>query len=351
MHIICERDVGLFSLIQQVVANIPWAIAEHRIPVVHFGARTCYWTPNGYHGKDSVWEYYFEPVVPPYSASCIPPHIRAFISQVPPSPHEVGYFVDGRATAEIATAVTRTFVSSHFGDHPDLNGAALLIPYGWDDPGDQLRRAAKVILDGFVKPRPYILRKTDDFYAAQMAGHDLIGVHARGTDAIAQNEPRRHRYGSLVLSRYVEEIERLLDVRPDAKILVATDDQASLNSLKDTFGSRLIAHDSIRHQEGEAVGRGPTGWGMPGYIAVDRDLAARNGEEAIIEYLLLSRCGHLVHNGSSLARTVLLNAPQLRHTNTNGREWSSDGFRGAVGKLRRRRRWARPSRRGAGTGS
>ena len=36
LHIITERDVGLFSLIQQVISNIPWAIAEDRVPVVHF---------------------------------------------------------------------------------------------------------------------------------------------------------------------------------------------------------------------------------------------------------------------------------------------------------------------------
>ena len=56
---------------------------------------------------------------------------------------------------------------------------------------------------------------------------------------------------------------------------------------------------------------------MPAYIAANRDVAARNGEDAIIEYLLLSRCDYLVHNGSSLARSVLLNAPNLPHTNTH----------------------------------
>ena len=56
---------------------------------------------------------------------------------------------------------------------------------------------------------------------------------------------------------------------------------------------------------------------MPAYICGDRDVAARNGEEAVIEYLLLSRCDYLVHNGSSLARTALLNAPWLPHTNTH----------------------------------
>jgi hypothetical protein len=56
---------------------------------------------------------------------------------------------------------------------------------------------------------------------------------------------------------------------------------------------------------------------MPAYIAGDREHAAQNGEEAVIEYLLLSRCHYLVHNGSSIARTVLLNMPHLPHTNTH----------------------------------
>jgi hypothetical protein len=80
LHIVTERDVGLFSLIQQVIANISWAVADHRIPVVHFGNDTCYWTPNGYRGRRTVWEYYFEPVVPGYPASRIPEPVQALIS-------------------------------------------------------------------------------------------------------------------------------------------------------------------------------------------------------------------------------------------------------------------------------
>ena len=71
-HVICERDVGLFSLIQQVISNIPWAVKENRIPIVYFGDNTCYWTPHGYRGRQTVWEYYFEPVVTEYPASTIP---------------------------------------------------------------------------------------------------------------------------------------------------------------------------------------------------------------------------------------------------------------------------------------
>jgi hypothetical protein len=306
-HIICDRDVGLFSLIQQVIANIPWAIAEGRIPVAYFREGTCYWTPHAYHGRDTVWEYYFEPLVPAYPASSIPQHIRRAISVEHPSPHEVGYLAD-----------KHTFASSHFGDHPHLSGGTLLIPYLIDDPDDAVRQQGKAILDRFVRPRAYILQKAAAFYTRHMAGHHLIGVHVRGTDAVSGQELRTHRLGSLVLSRYVAELERLLDVAPTARILVASDDQASVDHLTAAFGARVLAYNSVRHRGGAAAGQGPTGWIMPAYIAGDRDRAAQNGEEAIIEYLLLSRCHHLVHNGSSLARTVLLNAPHLPHTNTHG---------------------------------
>jgi hypothetical protein len=318
LHIVSERDVGLFSLIQQVIANIPWAVAEHRIPVVHFGNDTCYWTPNGHRGGGTVWEYYFEPVIAGYPASSIPEPVRALLAVDRPSPHEVGYLADRYA-----------FVSNHFGDHPHLRGAALPIPYQWDDPSDRLRREAKSIVDGFIRPRAYILQMVDDFFTRHMAGHQLIGVHARGTDATSKLELRTFRQGSLVLSRYVAEIERLLDVQPRAKIFVASDEQSSLNYLAKAFGHRVIAYESVRHDGGEAAGQGPTGWIMPAYITRDRDVAAQNGEDAVIEYLLLSRCHYLVHNGSSLARTVLLNAPRLRHTNTHRRSVPESGKRGS----------------------
>jgi len=306
LQIICERDVGLFALIQQVIANIPWAIQEGRTPVVYFQDKACYWTPNGYHDKDTVWEYYFEPVVTACPTSGIPQHVQKHISNNHPSPYEVGYFVD-----------EHTFVSNHFGDHPALKGKTLSIPYHLDDPDDWLRQEASDIIRRFVRPRDYIRQKASDFFQQYMNGYHIIGVHARGTDAISKQEIRPHRQDSLSLSKYVTEIQRLLEVQPTARIFVATDAQSSLEYLRKAFGSRVFAYDSIRHESGEAAGKGPTGWIMPAYITGDRDCAARNGEEAVIEYLLLSRCNYLVHNGSSLARTALLNVPQLPHTNTH----------------------------------
>jgi len=321
LHVICERDAGLFSLVQQVISNIPWAISERRIPVVYFRDKTCYWTPNGYRNKDTVWEYYFRPLVEAYPASIIPHRIRQIISRKHPSPFEIGYFADDC-----------TFVSNHFGDHPALTGKTISIPYLWDDPDDALRLKVHDIIRRFIRPRNYLIRKASDFFQTHLEGNYVIGVHARGTDAISKEEIRPHRKDSLVLSKYVKEIQRLLQDQRSAKIFVATDAQSSLDYLREAFGDRIVAYESIRHTSGKAAGQGPTGWIMPGYISGDRDRAAQNGEEAIIEYLLLGRCDHLVHNGSGLARTVLLNVPQLAHTNTHYRA-PADSARTAVKSL------------------
>ena len=244
----------------------------------------------------------------------IPAPVRACIAADRPAAHEVGGLVGGGA-----------FVTSHFGDHPRLRGGALAIPYQWDDPSDTLRWEAKGVIDEFIRPRAYILRKVDDFFARHLAGHPLIGVHARGTDATSSQELRAFRQGSLVLSRYVAEIERLLDVQPRARIFAVLDMCLAYVKGREAFGRRVIAYVCVRHQIGEAAGQGPTGSIMPAYIARDRDVATMNGEDAVIEYLLLSRCHYLVHNGSSLARTVLLNAPRLPHTNTHRRSVPAPG--------------------------
>ena len=177
LHIMCERDVGLFSLVQQVIANIYWAISESRMPVVYFQSKTCYWTPDGYCGKDTVWEYYFEPVVKDYPASRIPEYVREIIRERPPSPFEVGYFADDQA-----------FVSSHFGDHPALAGKSLFIPYLRDDPDHWLRQTANELINRFVRPRQYVYEKE-----VGSSGTTCKGITTLGSTCGGQTLLRRKR--------------------------------------------------------------------------------------------------------------------------------------------------------------
>ncbi len=301
--VLCERDVGLFSLFCQVVGNIPRAEAEQRIPIVYFGHRCCYWTPAGYAGKDSVWEYYFEPLNADYPVSNLTQDVRQWIDD-----HFPLQFTPGIAFDE------RIFVSNNYGDHPDLNGTARPIPYREKDPSRELREAAAKVIATYIRPRSYILDKVDAFWRKHCEGRHVIGVHIRGTDSVSSEEARGFRQGLYDLGWYQVQIDTLLQSQPDAALFVATDDESSLAAMRDAFGHRVISYESIRHAAGDPAGQGPTGMLMPSYISGNRDTAARNGEEAVIEYLLLSRCNHFVHNNSSMARSVLITAPGLSDT-------------------------------------
>jgi len=306
LHVIRERDVGLFSLIQQAMANIAWALHEGRLPIVDFRHRAAYWTPDGHRGRDSVWEYYFEPVVRDLPSSAVPHSVTRAIERAYPDQDELGSFVTSNA-----------FVSNHFGDHPRLRGIAPAVPYTTGNPDRPLREWTSTILRRFVLPRAHIIERVDAFFDAHLSGGEVIGVHARGTDAVSARETRAYRQGSLNLARFEQTLRELMKARPDATIFVATDAQASLDRLQNTFGDRVVAYDAVRHVAGEAAGSGPTGCIMPAYITADRSTAAQNGEDAVVEYLLLSRCVHLVHNGASLATTVLLRNPSMPHSNTH----------------------------------
>jgi len=309
LHVICERDVGLFSLVQQVIAHVPFALSEGRTPIALFGPRTCYWTPKGHHGADTVWEYYFCPLVPNYPATAIPPHVFDSIRENPPDADHPGYMID-----------KNVFVSAHFGDHPALTGRTLNIPYLWNDPGPELRSFAASVIEGYVRPRKYLQHKVDQFYASELQGYFVIGVHLRGTDAVSPEETRAHRQASLILPNYLPVLQQLIEGHPRARIFVATDDKHSLDFMLDHFGYEYVrSYSSIYHTHGPTASTGPTGWIMPAYIAGDRDVAAEQGEEAVADYLLLSRSDYLVHNGSSLARTALLRSPGLPHVNIHTR--------------------------------
>jgi hypothetical protein len=303
LHIIVERDVGLFSLIQQVVAHIPWALKKNRLPIVHFGSQCAYWTPSGYAGGSTVWEYYFEPVISQYGVDVIPPKVIAEIIENPLRKGEPYRLLDDG-----------DLVSNNFGDHPALKGYTLRIPFRSRDPMLRLRVKAHRVLRDYVRPRGYVLNKAEVFFNENMAGRETIGVHARGTDALNSKARRR---GSLILENYARVLDFLLERASRAQIFVATDEQSALDYFRNCYGDRVIAYDSFRSQGDNPVGYGPTGRIMPGYIAAVSQIASRNGEEAIVEYLLLGRCYHLIHNGSGLARTVLLANPYMPHFNVH----------------------------------
>ena len=256
LHIICERDVGLFSLIQQVVANISCALAAGRTPIVYFSRRCVYFAPGGYNGGDSVWEYYFEPLLADFPVVSIPLPVRQAIDR------------DFMFGAKIFRSFDNNIIaSSQFGHHRRLKGKTLSIPWGWRDPDLPLRKITAELIHQYVRPHRSICDKVEAFYLHHMKGRNVFGIHARGTDVVSDVETHGRRRGSLVLDNYLLEIRKLVARVPDAALFVATDDQNTVDRLFENFGERIITYDSIRHIGGDPAGLGPTGHQMPAYIA------------------------------------------------------------------------------------
>lgn len=256
----------------------------------------------------NVWDYYFEPIIANQPSSKLPESIVDHINSHFPHFEYPGYYFN-----------ENVFVTNNSGDHRDFRGKTLKIPHKWNDPDQELRDKASKIIEKHVRPRLYIKEKVNSFLETQMKGYQVIGVHMRATDVSDAGEHNIHRRGSYNFQSYVDQIEKQLKQCPKARIFVGTDSQRALDGLKQVFGERVIHTSNIFHNSEALAGMGPSGSVIPGYLAVDSKRAAQNGEEAVIDYLLLSRCRYLIHNGSGLARTALLKNPELPHTNIHSK--------------------------------
>lgn len=306
IFVICERDAGLFSLIQQVIANLPRAFNRSSIPIVYFGRNCCYWAPSGFKGKYNVWEYYFEPLLNNFGSDKILSEVKTFAESAMSQGGTPGIDYNNDY-----------YLSNNFGDHSLLRHECLVIPFEWQDPDDWLRRIASRLIKDYIRPRQFLIDRANAFANQHFQDCSVIGLHIRGTDSLSEAEPRLFRKNSLVFERYLSRIEIEKKRFPNAKIFIATDALDSLVAIQRHYGDDVVHSSTIHHSGGEVAGAGPTGALMPAYISDKPEIAVNNGAEAIVDYLLLRKCNVMIHNGASVARTVLLSDPSMPHHNTH----------------------------------
>ena len=97
-----------------MIAQIPWALSENRIPIVYFHDKCCYWTKEGYADQENVWEYYFESLLPSHPTSNLSHDLKEIIKKNLPNEYDIGTWVE-----------KNIFISTHFWDHPQLKNKAI----------------------------------------------------------------------------------------------------------------------------------------------------------------------------------------------------------------------------------
>ena len=188
-------------------------------------------------------------------------------------------------------------------------------PYGRNDLGARLCREAVRIIANNVGSLSPLTDDAENLQQAQVSSSFRTGAPIRGTGITATENWKRYGCRDLAASQWAN--ATLFADQPTSSVFVATHDEDSLTVMESEFGDRVRSFNSLSHSACEAIRAGPTGRLLHSYIPQNPAATARSGREGVMEVLMLRRCSCLVHNGSGLARTVLLGNRYLPYVNTH----------------------------------
>jgi hypothetical protein len=253
-HVIGEQGggSGLFSMFFTAIHHLVYCLKNEKTPVLWWvDEYNPYFQKEGFNGAYNVWEYYFEPVS--NAKYCEGDHVWHLWS----APDGTGIPIESKST--------------------DVN----------------FRKSIKwVILDRYIKVKPSILEKVEQFYNKHMAGKINVGIHIRGTD-------KAREVNQVSLNRFIKTAQMINE--QNIQFFVATDENIILEKFKKEFSGKVIAYDSFRSINGQAVHVDSLGYSK-----------AKVGEEALIEVLLLAQCHAMIHTLSNFSFAALLFNPELR---------------------------------------
>jgi hypothetical protein len=286
---IAWADCGFFANVRAISLLLLKAHEEGKRPVVvssryavkRAGAtmtigRNLYWSDAGWNGARNTWEYYFEPVAGP-------PVNEEVIGRRQADIEYASQFVeqDPAVIREHTRYGYRTEAWAH------LHGRR-------DYPTRDDRVRMHEVLHRFVRVKPSIMAKANAFYDRHMAGKRVVGVHIRKGDfERTEGVPTQ-------IHDYIAIVERQAGWEA---VYVATDCEATLQSMLAFYGERLVSYPCTRASNDEGIHNSFA-------AGLCKPLL---GEEVLIEALLLARCGLFVHANSSMNHFVLSWNPDLEH--------------------------------------
>lgn len=245
------KKEGLFSCIFGVLNELTICEAKNNIPVVYWSDNSYYYEPDGFNGSTNVWEYYFEPI-----------------------------------SDEIY--------------HPDLS---LHIPkspqhFFFRKLEQKTRDHAYQLISKYIRVKPCVQEKIDDFYQQYMLDKKTIGIHLRGTDRGTYKKNRG------LLNEIAKKALQIAD--PDTQFLVASDEQYLLEKVTELLDPYpVIFYPCYRSLNGKGLHNGKR-------EDEQAPCRAQLGEDVLVEGILLSKCTTLLHTLSSVSTGALYFNPNLK---------------------------------------
>lgn len=149
------------------------------------------------------------------------------------------------------------------------------------------------LIERHIRAKLHIREKVDAYVRANFREAYVIGVHYRGTDKFT--EAPRVAYERV----HAAVLDAINAARPARhKLFIATDEAAFLDYMLNLHPSGLLYRDIFRSIDGT-----PTHW--RGESNHDK------GEDAVLDFLLLSRCQILIRTASNLSQCSTLINPEV----------------------------------------
>jgi hypothetical protein len=161
------------------------------------------------------------------------------------------------------------------------------------EDADLNRNLGAALIRRHIRVKTHVRDSVDVFVRDRFDDAFVVGVHYRGTDKV--EEAPRVPYAQAIAA--VGDAVRQAGGRP-WKLFVATDEQAFLDYARRSYPDRVICQDAIRSIDGQSL-----------HVRLAGDY--RNGEGAVLDCLLLSRCDYLIRTESELSLCSTLFNPDL----------------------------------------
>ncbi len=160
------------------------------------------------------------------------------------------------------------------------------------------RSQAHQIIQKYIRFKPHILEKVERFSEKHLAGNVVIGVHYRGTDWFSENE-----FSLLDYSAFAKEVQRTLQTLGNPtnyQVFIATDETGFVKHMEKMFpGHICYVKENYRTSD---------------KVPLHKDTRynpAKQGEEAILDCLLLSKSDYFIGTCSNLSQWALMLNPEM----------------------------------------
>lgn len=288
---------GFFAEFLWAINHLEWCAQNNKTPIISWGSDSSYYSAQGFNGSTNVWEYYFEPVSgaqqnpydPCYSQLVYSGNFSAicWYFQIIQYKH---LLTNDQSIKMIPAPGHENFMQTFYGNSYPYSPYPVSSSHWYDRA---FRHYVKNrVIDPFIKIKPIIQDKIDEFYRINMQGKKTVGIHLRGKFLGNEVPTVPTEFILAEANKYAEQ---------GYQFFIATDQYPLLEQAKKTLNGPVISYDCFR--DSQTTSPHP-----------QHRITPQMGEDVLVEAQLLSRCDYFIHTLSQVSTTVLYFNPDLPHT-------------------------------------